>query len=323
MNNTKWRELVRAFLQLEGEGKNKGVVWMSKCKPNGYVYGWEGTWTHFLPTDDRYDDVEWLKIRFPEEHRDMVLATLRAIHVPGEVNSNEVTVYGYEDQGVDYINFARGKVNGLKRVLVKRQGFSVVFIGKRGLNLLCLLLLFALLAGCGDVYDAGSSSKARDTTTSSSVAAPASSSTPTFVDGTPVGKEALSMLEGSWFHDIDGQYGGMIYLFKFDEQPGQLLVSKGFMDTDDGNFYSGPYQWESDGQFTAEMNEKRSGYEKDNTFPIQNISFAIEWAGNECRQVRITLFSSGSMSDAFLEDFGDILDKPLLYENMFHYRYYG
>ena len=105
MNTTKWREINAAFWGLESsdlpEENSLAIPWMT-CSTDGFIYGWDETWTHFWGEDDTGKEIEWLKIKLTPANRKVVLAILKRIHVPGEVTENEVTVYGYRTD-VDYI----------------------------------------------------------------------------------------------------------------------------------------------------------------------------------------------------------------------------
>ena len=105
MNKTKWREINAAFLGMEfsdlPEENSVVIPWMT-CTTDGFIYGWDETWTHFWGADDTGKEIEWLKIKLTPENRKVVLAILKRIHVPGEVAENEVTVYGYRTD-VDYV----------------------------------------------------------------------------------------------------------------------------------------------------------------------------------------------------------------------------
>lgn len=100
MNNTKWKEILAAFYDLENNTDIE-TQWMTKDL-NGFVYGWDQTWTHFCSETQNYKSIEWLKIKLDKLNRDTVIQILKNIHVPGEVSETEVTVYGYRVD-VDYI----------------------------------------------------------------------------------------------------------------------------------------------------------------------------------------------------------------------------
>lgn len=103
MNNTKWNEIFIAFYDIEcSDSPSKPLIpWMTQTT-RGFVYGPENTWTHFGSEPADYKDIEWLKIILTPANRDVVLQTLKEIHVPGEVLEDEVIVYGYRHD-VDYI----------------------------------------------------------------------------------------------------------------------------------------------------------------------------------------------------------------------------
>lgn len=114
MNNTKWREILERFYSIECGENNIAVPWMTKCRSNGYLYGWDYTWTHFgdaSPDNNKgmFEDIEWLKIQLTNQNRHIVLSILSDIHVPGKVEKDCVTVYGYSDTYIDYIQYPEEK----------------------------------------------------------------------------------------------------------------------------------------------------------------------------------------------------------------------
>jgi hypothetical protein len=105
VNKTKWLEISKAFWSLEtsdlSEENRMVIPWMT-CTTDGFVYGWDETWSHFWSEGDTGKEIDRLKIKLTPENRTTVLAILKSIHVPGEVTEQEVTVYGYRTD-VDYL----------------------------------------------------------------------------------------------------------------------------------------------------------------------------------------------------------------------------
>lgn len=100
MNNTKWNELFRAFYQLENSDQPFDVQWMTNT--NGFIYGWDDTWSHFGCEPRNYKAIEWLKIKLTPHNREIVLNILKNIHVPGEIINDIAIIYGYRTD-IDYI----------------------------------------------------------------------------------------------------------------------------------------------------------------------------------------------------------------------------
>ena len=95
MNNTKWNELFLAFYENDGKrGKSLAVFYRTKER-NGYISAWSNEWELFGSQFPFWKDLEWLQIQLSGENRQFVLDALRRIHVPGEIQDNIVTVYGY------------------------------------------------------------------------------------------------------------------------------------------------------------------------------------------------------------------------------------
>ena len=78
MNNTKWNELFRAFYENDGKRDKSLAVFYRTKERSGDISCWSNEWELF------------------------VLDALKRIHVPGEIQGNIVTVYGYR-QDCDYI----------------------------------------------------------------------------------------------------------------------------------------------------------------------------------------------------------------------------
>ncbi len=101
MNNTKWNEIFWAFYWYECDEKGR-ARWKTRDVENGYIYGWEPSWTHFGCEPKEYDKIDYLQIELTDDNRDFVIQTLKDIHVPGILEDDVVTIYGYR-QDVDYI----------------------------------------------------------------------------------------------------------------------------------------------------------------------------------------------------------------------------
>ncbi len=106
MNNTKWKEIFEAFYYgNECLKDNLLIRWRMKNVDsinNGYICPWDGTWSHFGSEPRNWKDIDYLQIELTPENTDFVMEKIRAIHVPGEVRDNIVTIYGYRTD-VDYI----------------------------------------------------------------------------------------------------------------------------------------------------------------------------------------------------------------------------
>ena len=102
MNNTKWNEIFQRFYANECERSTPIIRWRTKDYETGYLCQWESTWTHFGCEPREWDKIDYLQIELTEYNREFVISTLRKIHVPGEINDDIVTIYGYR-QDVDYI----------------------------------------------------------------------------------------------------------------------------------------------------------------------------------------------------------------------------
>ena len=105
MNNTKWTEIFKGFYYgvecAEDEKLSRiPIPWTTKSI-NGYIYS-DTTWTHFGVSMENSKEIEWLKIDLTPMNKNIVLANLKKIHVPGEVFDDCVYMYGYRTD-VDYI----------------------------------------------------------------------------------------------------------------------------------------------------------------------------------------------------------------------------
>ena len=103
MNNTKWNEIFRAFYY-DNELKSGSpiIMWRTKDIDTGYLSEWDGTWTHFGTEPRDWDKIDQLQICLTPENKEYVLKCLKQIHVPGIVEDDTVTIFGYRSD-VDYI----------------------------------------------------------------------------------------------------------------------------------------------------------------------------------------------------------------------------
>jgi hypothetical protein len=97
MNDTKWEEIRLAMYDYDGV-----IHWRIKNVDNGYISQWDGEWFYHFRIGG-YTCIEWLEIRLTDDNASYVIAKLKDIHVPGEIDGNVVRVYGYKDGFVDYI----------------------------------------------------------------------------------------------------------------------------------------------------------------------------------------------------------------------------
>ena len=96
MNNTKWNEIFHAFYyENELKQDHPSVMWRTKDIESGYISDWDGTWTHFGNELRNWDKIDYLQIRLTPGNREFVLRCLKQIHVPGIVEEDIVTVFGY------------------------------------------------------------------------------------------------------------------------------------------------------------------------------------------------------------------------------------
>ena len=103
MNNTKWREIFRAFYYGNELKINSPIIkWRTKDIENGYISNWDAAWTHFGCEPRDWDRIDYLQIQLTPENVSYVMASLKKIHVPGTVEDGIVTIYGYKTDA-DYI----------------------------------------------------------------------------------------------------------------------------------------------------------------------------------------------------------------------------
>ncbi len=101
MNNTKWKEIFDLFSVNECEG-GVNICWRTKDAETGYLSSWDGTWTHFGCEPREWEFIDYLQIQLTPENQELVIKILKQVHVPGDIDKNIVTVYGYKSD-VDYI----------------------------------------------------------------------------------------------------------------------------------------------------------------------------------------------------------------------------
>jgi hypothetical protein len=100
MNNTKWNEIREEILNYDSPPK-----WRTKDLNTGYISLWDNDWFYHF-SEGGYDSIELLEIHAEEESiKTDLIQIMKKIHVPGEVFSSSIKVYGYKknDEFVDYI----------------------------------------------------------------------------------------------------------------------------------------------------------------------------------------------------------------------------
>jgi hypothetical protein len=66
---------------------------------HGYLSDWDADWYYRFPAGG-YDSIAWVQIRAPGPgQRAGVLKALRRIGVPGRVDDESITVFGYVESG--------------------------------------------------------------------------------------------------------------------------------------------------------------------------------------------------------------------------------
>ena len=95
MNKTKWNEL-----RLEMCSLLPVPAW-STLSTNGYQSSWDREWFYHF-SKGGYSDIVYVDIvAESSEHRELIRAALRRVHVPGEETSQGFRVYGYLQDGQD------------------------------------------------------------------------------------------------------------------------------------------------------------------------------------------------------------------------------
>jgi hypothetical protein len=100
MNYTKWEELRQAMYEL-GDLRPR---WRAKDL-SGYVSPWDGEWFYHF-RNGSYKTMEWVEIQVSSPEQDeSVLASIKAIHLPGLRIDSGYRIYGYVDDGdaADYL----------------------------------------------------------------------------------------------------------------------------------------------------------------------------------------------------------------------------
>lgn len=105
MNNTKWKELFRAFyygVECSDDPTRSALCihWTTRSI-RGILYD-DHTWTHFPCGSEHFQEIDWLRIDLTPENRQVVLDILKQLHLPGEVTPTTVTIYAHRFD-VDYI----------------------------------------------------------------------------------------------------------------------------------------------------------------------------------------------------------------------------
>ena len=96
MNNTKWEELRAAMLELE----KPSPKWRTRILGTGFESGWDSEWFYHF-RNGGYDDLEWVEITpATVEQAPMLLAALRAIHLPGIKTDVGFKVFGHLPEGM-------------------------------------------------------------------------------------------------------------------------------------------------------------------------------------------------------------------------------
>jgi hypothetical protein len=100
MNDTKWEELRLAMYNLGPSSPR----WRAKDL-SGYTSPWDGEWFYHF-RNGGYVSIEWVEIQVSSVDQDaVVLALLKAIHLPGVRIERGFRIYGYTSDGVavDYL----------------------------------------------------------------------------------------------------------------------------------------------------------------------------------------------------------------------------
>ncbi|KIV73480.1 hypothetical protein SZ39_2005 [Bacillus mycoides] len=99
MNNTKWNEIRLAMYNYP-----LPIQWRTKDIKNSYICDWDSEWYYHFSIDN-YKTIEWLEIKTEnEEIKKDIIDLLKKIHVPGEILSNSVKIYGYKkNNSINYI----------------------------------------------------------------------------------------------------------------------------------------------------------------------------------------------------------------------------
>lgn len=102
MNNTKWEEIRIKMYNLSVCLKTS-IRWRTKDMQNQYISSWDSEWYYHFKNGG-YEMIEWIEISTPNKLiKEAVLSELQKIHVPGEIQSEKIIVYGYSAQSVNYL----------------------------------------------------------------------------------------------------------------------------------------------------------------------------------------------------------------------------
>jgi hypothetical protein len=95
MNNTKWEELRAAMFALE----KPSPKWRTRILGSGFGSAWDSEWFYHFK-DGGYRDLEWVEVRpATDEQAPMLLAALRAIHLPGIKTDVGYKIFGHLPEG--------------------------------------------------------------------------------------------------------------------------------------------------------------------------------------------------------------------------------
>ncbi len=103
----------------------------------------------------------------------------------------------------------------------------------------------------------------------------------------------------------------IVFQYRFDEIPGEMLLSCGYYQTGEGIFYRGPYEFDGKGNFTAQLTI--SDFEEPEDNPVITIHFTGECHDTDEGIVRFTLLDVDNMTDIF-EVFNYIYGEQRIYE---------
>lgn len=130
----------------------------------------------------------------------------------------------------------------------------------------------------------------------------------------PVASTNWGLFSGTWHHYEYVDAVQHVYLYKIDEVPGEMALGYGVYQTDNGIYFSGPYQLGEDGMITAELTFTTQ--DEMDTLPKINIQFKAELPADGTNEfARFTLISISSDNMEYQDVFGDILNQAIMYEH--------
>jgi Family of unknown function (DUF6678) len=95
MNDTKWEELRLAMYNLGALSPR----WRTKDL-SGHISQWDAEWFYHF-RNGGYVSIEWVEIQVSSVEQDAaVVASLKAIHLPGQRIERGFRIYGYTSDGV-------------------------------------------------------------------------------------------------------------------------------------------------------------------------------------------------------------------------------